>query len=51
MDGDCKFCSTVRTWLKKPFDQDGSVIEWFLFVGLIAIISFLWTRILERILR
>jgi hypothetical protein len=51
MNTNCGFCHVVRTWLAKPFDQDGNAGEWFLFVGLIAIISWLWSRILARILR
>ncbi len=51
MGSDCHFCQSARAWLAKPFDEDGNVFDWFLFVGLIGIISFLWTRILARILR
>lgn len=49
MSKDCSFCATVREWLKKPFDENGNAFDWFLFVGLIGIISWLWTRILARI--
>jgi hypothetical protein len=51
MNSDCGFCKSVRGWLAKPFDEDGNVIDWFLFVGLIGVISWLWSRILVRILR
>lgn len=50
MQNDCKFCERVKQWLNKPFDDNGNVIDWFLFVGLIGIISWLWSRILVRIL-
>lgn len=51
METNCGFCKAVRTWLAKPFDENGNVGNWFLFVGLIGVISWLWTRILARILR
>lgn len=51
MNTDCALCQTVRGWLAKPFDENGNVLNWFLFVGLIGVISWLWTRILARILR
>lgn len=51
METSCKFCTSVREWLSKPFDENGSVVNWFLFVGLIGVISWLWNRILVRILK
>lgn len=51
MNSDCQFCQSVQGWLKKPFNENGSVFDWFLFVGLIGVISWLWTRILQRIIR
>lgn len=50
MQKDCEFCQSVRSWLKKPFDENGDVLNWFLFVGFIGVISWLWSRILVRIL-
>jgi len=44
-----KIWNGTKDWLKKPFREDGSVIDWFLFVGLMLAISFLWSRILQRI--
>ena len=51
METNCNFCQSVRNWLSKPFNENGSVVDWFLFVGLIGLISWLWSRILVRILR
>jgi len=50
MQQDCKVCAAVSKWLKKPYDSEGNVIDWFLFIGLMGIISWLWTRILKRII-
>jgi hypothetical protein len=33
-------------WVKKPFNTDMDAFHWFLFFGLIIIISFLWSRVL-----
>lgn len=51
MNTNCSFCQRVRDWVAKPFNEDGNVFDWFLFVGLIGVISWLWSRILVRILR
>lgn len=47
----CEFCEGVRAWFSRPFNEDGDVKDWFLFVGFIAVASWIWSRILERILR
>lgn len=46
---DCNFCDEVKKWYRQPLRTDGSAMNWFLFVGLILVIIFAWTRILERI--
>jgi hypothetical protein len=35
-------------WWKKPFCAECSAFSWFLFVGLIIVVIFLWTRILKE---
>jgi hypothetical protein len=37
-----------KAWWTQPFKSDGSVKTWFLFVGLILVVIFLWTRILRE---
>jgi hypothetical protein len=44
-----KLLNGTKDWLKRPFREDGSAIDWFLFVGLMIAISFIWSRILARI--
>lgn len=39
----------IMKWLKRPFREDGNVIDWFLFLGLLMALSFLWSRIIARI--
>ena len=45
----CGFCAAVEKWLNAPFSGQGTVVEWFLSIGLIYIAIFFWTRILARI--
>lgn len=36
-------------WLKRPFREEGSALDWFLFVGLMLAIGWLWSRVIERV--
>lgn len=36
------------TWWKKPFTMEGTAIDWFLFIGLVMIVIFIWTRVLKE---
>ena len=36
----------MTAWIKKPFSSDMDAMHWFLFFGLIIVISFLWSRVL-----
>lgn len=40
--------SGFQKFWQKPFDVEGDAWDWFLFVGLILIVIFLWTRILKE---
>jgi len=44
-----KLWNGTKGWLHRPFKEDGSALDWFLFVGLMLAISWLWSRILQRI--
>jgi hypothetical protein len=46
---ECGLCSAVNKWLKQPFREDGSALNWFLFMGLVFITAFFWSRILVRV--
>ena len=43
--------SNVNAWLAKPFNSQGSAMNWFLFVGFFMCVSLLWTRILADLQR
>ena len=44
-----KIKNSTMHWLKKPYNEDGSAIDWFLFIGLMIVIAWIWSRILERV--
>ncbi len=57
----CQFCkgtramlenyiSDVKKWLAKPYDENGDILDWALFFGLMVAITILWTRVISRIL-
>jgi len=46
---ECGLCSAVKKWMGQPFKENGSALDWFLFMGLIFIAAFFWSRILARV--
>lgn len=44
MDG---FTQNVADWWAQPFNTQGSVINWFLFVGLLIVIIIAWNTVLR----
>lgn len=46
---DCKLCSAINRWMKQPFNAEGSVINWVLFLGLVMMVIWFWSRIIVRI--
>lgn len=36
-------------WLKRPYSDEMSVVGWFMFFGLVMVITFLWSTILRKI--
>lgn len=45
-----KYWNDVKVWAKKPYDENGDVLDWVLFLGLITVATFLWTRVIRAIL-
>ncbi len=39
----------LEGWLMHPFKSDMSVMDWVLFLGLIVIAVFLWTRVMSHV--
>lgn len=46
---DCALCGIVDrvvAWLERPFRSDGSALDWFLFLGLLIVLLWMWQTIL-----
>lgn len=43
--------ASVQQWWLKPFNANGSALNWLLFLGLVSIGIFLWQLILLAIIR
>lgn len=39
--------SAFEKWFSRPFNSEGSVWNWFLFVGLLLLIAFAWSKIIK----
>jgi len=49
MDALSNFTGSFREWLAKPFDADMSALRWFLFFGLLILISVAWGVIVRKV--
>lgn len=43
------FVAEVLGWAKKPFNAQGSALNWILFVGLLAIAAWMWNTVLIKL--
>ena len=41
----------TKLWARKPFDTSGNAYDWVLFIGFVLVSIFLWTRVINSILR
>ncbi len=39
-----------KAWAAKPYRENGSLLDWFLFIGLLTVATILWTRVVKEIL-
>jgi hypothetical protein len=39
--------SSLSTWWSQPFDTNGNVWNWALFIGLILVLILLWSRVIS----
>lgn len=44
------FLADFKRWAAKPYDEEGNVGDWILFIGFMVAITYLWTRVVQRIL-
>ena len=43
------FLSDVKEWAHKPYREEGTIFDWFLFVGLWICLSALWVTVIRRL--
>jgi len=39
----------VVNWFAHPFRTQGSALNWVLFVGLLVVAAWFWTRVLDKV--
>ena len=39
----------LEKWWQRPFDPNGDAVNWLLFVGLLLVAAFAWSRVLAHI--
>jgi hypothetical protein len=44
-----KYKENAENWINNVRNGDGSIYEWFLLLGLIAAISYLWMQTIKRL--
>lgn len=43
------FVSDLKQWAKKPYNENGDLLDWILFIGLLTVCTILWTRVIRRL--
>jgi len=43
------FLDDFKGWLKTVQRGDGELLDWFLFLGIVAMITYLWTTVIRRV--
>lgn len=43
------FVTDLKRWAAKPYDEDGSLLDWFLFVGIWVVATMLWIMVIRRL--
>lgn len=44
------FITDFKRWAARPYKEDGNILDWTLFLGFVAAISILWSRVIARII-
>jgi hypothetical protein len=43
------YIEDLKRWTVHPYNEDGDLFSWFLFVGLLTCGTILWTRVVHRL--
>lgn len=44
-----RYLSDVKNWAAHPYNEEGNLLDWFLFIGLWVVCSILWVRVIRRL--
>lgn len=44
------FIGDLKAWAAKPYNEDGDLLDWVLFVGIWVVASILWVTVIKRVL-
>ena len=44
------YIADVKGWLLKPYREEGTIVDWLLFIGLLTVATILWTRVIKRLI-
>lgn len=45
------FYDDTKHWMAQPYKENGTVIDWVLFFGLMVCASYLWARVIRAIIK
>jgi hypothetical protein len=43
------YWNDVKRWAKHPYNEDGNLVDWVLFVGLWVVATILWATVIRRL--
>lgn len=44
------FINKFGEWLKRPYSENMTVLDWFLFLGMVLVAVFVWTRLIRKVI-
>ena len=45
-----KYWTDIKHWAMHPYNEEGNILDWVLFFGFMVSITYLWTRVIRRII-
>jgi hypothetical protein len=45
-----RFKEDFKTWAARPYRDDGDLVDWLLFIGLLTVGTILWTRVIKEVI-
>ena len=44
-----EFFKSFGEWVKRPYSENMTVLDWFLFLGLLIVAVFVWTKLIRKV--